>query len=357
MLPVQYMKIPAKRRILVISDIHGNYDYLVGLLKKIKYSHRDLLFIDGDITEKGPQSLKTLTFLMMLAKHNDVYFVKGNCDNLFYRNFDDPIELDIMYSYIKSTPNSLWWEMFELLELKVETIDDFKHAIPKVHQHFKVELQFLDDLPVVIQTPKLTFAHAGLLSNDLQQNNALFCMKNNAFMENNEVVFDKYLIIGHWPVSNYKGDFLTCNPKFDDVHRVIGIDGGNCIKKFGQLNALIISGIDKMNFSFASYENSPTMKIKRYQAMSKKPVSIHYGDNEMTIVERKGPITRVKQTKTGYAFALPTHQLYEHEGKWYGIDYTDYLPKLNPGDEVYVYEYYDGRYLVKKDGIIGWYEE
>lgn len=361
MLPVKFMKINSKRRIIVISDIHANYDYLVNLLKKINYTRRDYLFIDGDITEKGPYSLKTLTFIMMLAKHNEVYCVKGNCDNLFYRDFNDPNELKIMWEYVLSTPNSLWWEMFESLGIEVKTIEDFKKAIPVCHKEFETELQFLDNLPTVIETPKITFVHAGLKSKNLMENtDAKFCRKNNAFMETNNVTFDKWVIVGHWPVSNYHEEKLTCDPKFDYEHKVIGIDGGNCIKSFGQLNALIISGIDSMKFSYASYENSPTMVIKKDQKETFKEVPIKFNpESEMYIVEDLGMFTRVKLASTGYRFALPTHKLCQDKKtkKWYCVEQTNFLPKLKKGETVYVYDKNDKYYFIKKDGVLGWYEE
>ena len=353
---IQYLKIPAGRRIIVISDIHGNFEYLTKLLKKINYKHRDFLIIDGDIVEKGPESLKTLTFLMMLSNLNDVYFTKGNCDEMFMRDFNDPAQVDLVYNYILSMPNSLWWEMFKGLELEIKTKEDFVKAIPVVHEHYRTELDFLDSLPLIIETPQLTFVHAGLNHKDFTQIDPHFCIKNNAFMDSNSIIFDKWLIVGHWPVSNYGDKNINCNPHLDYLHRVISIDGGNMIKKFGQLNALIISGIEAMNISYDSYEEGPTLEITKEQKSEHKPVSIHYGDNEMIIVEPKGPITRVRQKKTGYAFALPTHKLYEHEGHWFCLDYTDYLPALHVGEKVFCYEFYDGRYLVKKDGIIGWYE-
>ena len=44
------------------------------------------------------------------------------------------------------------------------------------------------------------------------------------------------------PTPNYSdltGDILTCNPVFDFHRKIICIDGGNGVKRSGQLNALI----------------------------------------------------------------------------------------------------------------------
>ena len=41
------------RRLLVISDIHGNVPYFEGVLRKAGFSDQDELIIDGDFLEKG----------------------------------------------------------------------------------------------------------------------------------------------------------------------------------------------------------------------------------------------------------------------------------------------------------------
>ena len=74
-LTIKKVNLPKKTRIICISDIHGNYDGLINLLKNIGYRHKDILFILGDNIEKGPNSLEVIHFLMMLEKHNKVYFV------------------------------------------------------------------------------------------------------------------------------------------------------------------------------------------------------------------------------------------------------------------------------------------
>ena len=49
------LRIAPGRRILVVSDIHGNLPYLKGLLKKAAFSDSDELIINGDFLEKGAE--------------------------------------------------------------------------------------------------------------------------------------------------------------------------------------------------------------------------------------------------------------------------------------------------------------
>ena len=51
-------------RIIVVSDIHGNLPYFLGLLDKLVLRADDQLILLGDLVEKGPQSLDTLRYVM-----------------------------------------------------------------------------------------------------------------------------------------------------------------------------------------------------------------------------------------------------------------------------------------------------
>ena len=57
---VRPLSLPADRRVLVISDIHGNLPFLKGLLKKVQFSTDDILLVLGDILEKSTGGLDTL---------------------------------------------------------------------------------------------------------------------------------------------------------------------------------------------------------------------------------------------------------------------------------------------------------
>ena len=69
-----------ERRIIAVSDIHGNLPYLRALLSKVGFSQNDELIIDGDFLEKGEYSLETLRYLMRLSQRGNVHAVCGNCD-------------------------------------------------------------------------------------------------------------------------------------------------------------------------------------------------------------------------------------------------------------------------------------
>lgn len=78
---IQKIECAQNKRIVAISDIHGEVTYLDGVLKKAGYSENDILVIVGDIIEKGRESLKTVRYFLKLREDNpNVYATMGNVD-------------------------------------------------------------------------------------------------------------------------------------------------------------------------------------------------------------------------------------------------------------------------------------
>lgn len=59
----------------VISDIHGEYDRFLELLDKIKLGEEDILYILGDVLDRGPHPIRTLLLLMEMP---NVVCLAGN---------------------------------------------------------------------------------------------------------------------------------------------------------------------------------------------------------------------------------------------------------------------------------------
>ena len=64
----------------VISDIHGHYDYYRKMLEKIDFSDSDMLYILGDVVDRGPHPVKILQDLM---KRPNVCCIAGNHEVMF----------------------------------------------------------------------------------------------------------------------------------------------------------------------------------------------------------------------------------------------------------------------------------
>ncbi len=48
----------------IIADIHGCYNEYINLLKKIKFTDKDTLYILGDVVDRGPEPIKILQDMM-----------------------------------------------------------------------------------------------------------------------------------------------------------------------------------------------------------------------------------------------------------------------------------------------------
>lgn len=61
--------------IYVIADIHGQYDKYIAMLEKINFSDNDVLFVLGDVIDRGSQGMAILKDMMM---RTNVYPILGN---------------------------------------------------------------------------------------------------------------------------------------------------------------------------------------------------------------------------------------------------------------------------------------
>lgn len=59
----------------VMSDIHGEYEKYMAMLEKINFSDDDILFVLGDVVDRGPDPVKVLWDMSMRA---NVYPIIGN---------------------------------------------------------------------------------------------------------------------------------------------------------------------------------------------------------------------------------------------------------------------------------------
>lgn len=48
----------------VMSDLHGEFDTLMGMLEDINFTKEDTLYILGDVVDRGPDGVKILRFVM-----------------------------------------------------------------------------------------------------------------------------------------------------------------------------------------------------------------------------------------------------------------------------------------------------
>lgn len=349
---IAHVEVAPEKRMIAVSDVHGNLPYLRGLLQKLRFGENDALFIVGDLIEKGKNSLETLRYVIDLAKTQEVHLISGNCD-WWYPILHDGELIKSAPWYINHKPYNLARQMCEEIDYPVSEDMDVRAMRDALERAFPEEWAALRTMPEVIETPECTFVHGGLPDGEPETWDAWRCMK-----------FDHYLtcarprerwtVCGHWPVMLYHDCIVDANPVIDRRLRVASIDGGCVLKDDGQLNALIIPRVGE-DFSFVSYDPFPTVTALDFQPPGEKSWYIRWGDAQVDILARGPEFTHCRHKRTGYVMDVLTKYIYESPSGVTVNDCTDYELPVFPGDTLSVVEKTSRGIFAKKNGVSGWY--
>lgn len=361
-LTIQHITLPSNKRILVTSDIHGHLSHFKKVLEKANFTGEDILMIVGDIIEKGPESLNTLRYIMSLCESGNVIPLLGNVDAWRLQMINDICAESVQsfYDYLQSA--RLWYgtSFFDELTKELGFIstcpEDILKSKEDIIAHFENELSFLAGLPSIVETQNYIFVHGGLYEKNADDNcsRGLYeILRYGNFMDTS-VCFDKYVIAGHTPVSLYGGSIAQCNPMIDNEKKIISIDGGCGIKSFGQLNLLIIPEINCSigDIYYVNHDELPVFRAVTPQEESANPVYIRWVDNKIKILEKAEETSYIEHLSTGRRLWMPNAFILD-DTRCY--EYTDYAPPVGQGDLLSLVKEFPNGFLVKKNGVLGWY--
>ena len=353
---IRKMEADPGRRILVVSDIHGNLPYLQGVLHKTDFSEKDVLIVDGDFLERGEASLDTLHFLMNLSEAGNVMVISGNRDNWYEIFAMEPEEDDrLLKGYIQRRKSGLLREMCLQSGIVPEELEHFTQTKGFLKRRYAEEWRFLAELPHAIETEKFIFAHAGVNPEvSLEENSIRELTHTDAFLLKGWS-FPKWVIVGHWPVMLYRENIVSARPVIERARRIASIDGGCVLKDDGQLNCLIIPDPARDDFELAAYDSFPVRRVMDAQEGGGKSYYIRWGDSRVQVLERNGEFSRCRHVRTGYEMDILTKYLFSEEAVTECNDCTDYILPLEQGDTVSVVETTGRGYFVKHNGVSGWY--
>lgn len=358
---VRHMDLPSHRRILAISDIHGNLEFLKGALEAAQFSPDDILFVVGDILEKGKQSLETLRYLMALSTTHTVYPLRGNCDQITLdfmaqpqQGWDNEMVWRVMHTgWWKDT--GFFWQLANRVGVPLRCPGNLPTLREAIARHYAAELNFLRAMPTVIETQHYIFVHGGIPREErLEELENFPLLKNDNFLGQG-LSFQKWVVVGHWPVTLYRTDIARADPLVERERHIISIDGGCVLKTDGQLNVLIIPDRDSENFSWVSYDGFPTATALDDQQASENPLNIRWSERWVEILEPGEEFTLCRHLTTGREVRILTSYLYETPDGTACEDSTDYALPVKAGDTLRVVRQVTGGALVKKDGVTGWY--
>lgn len=355
------IKVGSGRRILAVSDIHGHPELLKRLLERVDFSKKDLLVIVGDIIDKGYDSLGAVRYVMKLCEGKNVIPLLGNVDAARLKAINQLSQADAndFLQYLKDTrqwTGCLWDEMTSELGVICNNTDEILSIYEKVKEHFCKELDFLANLPTLLETEKYVFVHGGLRETNVFANKK--CSLSELLKYDNFFAvapkFEKYVVVGHYPTSLYDEHIANSNPKIDKERKIISIDGGCGIKEYGQLNLLIIPDInsDVSKITFISEDDLKKATVLERREASTNSVNIRWTDNKIKTLKKQAEFRYIRHISTGYELWIPNEYVYNDD---YAKDYSDYTLPVKEGDSISLVHKTSRGWLAKKDGVFGWY--
>lgn len=355
---VKKAELPPGRRVLAISDIHGNLTFLKALLTAAGYTHEDILVLVGDLVEKGPASLAVLRYVMELSQTHTVYALRGNCDNLvteLLRKEWEPAPQFFHHYLATWKEHSLLVQLGQAAGFPLQTPEDLPELRRRVRARLAPEYEFLTQMPDILITPDYLFVHGGVPREDhLEDLAAHRCLKNDNFLPQG-YAFRRWCVVGHWPVTLYDPQIPSAAPLLEHDRHIASIDGGCVLKADGQLNALVLPAAPAGPFSWYSYDGLPAARALDAQAESADSVNIRWGRSQVELLEEGPLLSRCRHLETGRELDILTEYLYTKEDLLFCEDSTDYRPPVEPGDALSIVRRLPDRALVKRNGVTGWY--
>jgi len=354
------------KRVLAVGDIHGHLKHLKGALGNAKYNKDDVLVVIGDIIDKGPESLNTLRYIIGLTKTRETYVLMGNVDirvvNMLYVHSENNLERLCRWIHANREwkGTSLFDEMAKEIGLPFDTVEDIRKARDAILTVFREEIEFIISRPTVLECGNYVFVHGGLRCENIRENeniDAWSLLKYDRFMDT-EFVFDKYVVVGHWPVTIYNEKIAQANPIINSERKMISIDGGCGLKTDGQLNVLIIPSLfddDTSRVHSVYWDEFPTVTALDSQKGSTDSVNIHWGDTYIRLIEKGEKFSLVEHKSSGRRMMMYNKYIDEFTEDTTCNDYTDRALDVFVGDTLsLIYETGNGC-IVKKNGETGWY--
>lgn len=220
----------------VMSDLHGNYNSYIAMLDKINFQNSDILFILGDILDRGPNPIKIILDLM---KRPNVEIIAGNhcvmaceCFKFLLQEITEENLSEIDDDMIEKLLN---WQQ----NGSASTTKEF-HSCDKETQ--KEILEFISDFELYdeIEVCGKTFVlvHAGLANFDPEKELWEYELDELVWHRpdyDRKYFEDKYVITGHTPTMAIEG-----NPRPGYIYHAnnnIAIDCG-CSFPGGRLGCL-----------------------------------------------------------------------------------------------------------------------
>ena len=195
--------------VYVMSDIHGQYEKYVEMLKKIEFKESDELYILGDVVDRGDGSIKILKDMSM---RTNVYPILGNhdltaaiilkklCAEITAENFETHLNEDFLDMY------SMW-----LFDGGKETLDEFKN-LPIEDKEWVIEYleEFTPYEQIEVNGNKFLLVHGGIpfeKKNIELSKQSVYQLIIERPDYSHRYYINTYLVTGHTPTLNISEEY------------------------------------------------------------------------------------------------------------------------------------------------------
>lgn len=172
----------------VMSDLHGYYDKFIKMLSYIKFdSKQDVLYILGDVLDRGPDGIKILQYCM---EKSNIFLIMGNHEEMLIDYIEGLTNVVDQNQYIETCYDTI--SSFSALSMKERT---------KIHKYLK-SLPYDKELRVMGKDYYLVH---GKPSNETDEALRKFEMTHKRIPKDdkNFKYQDKIVIFGHTPTIYY----------------------------------------------------------------------------------------------------------------------------------------------------------
>lgn len=351
------LSLPEKCRILAVSDIHTHWQLFDRLLKKAKYDpQNDYLVIVGDILEHGSDNIKTLEYVKALCDKSDkAILLMGNNDIMCSRMAYHYDFKQFQQQFYRNEHNT-----FRQMANTLGYVDcwegNWLEIREKVVEKYGELLSFIRDLPTCLETEEYVFVHAGLEDrHDWRNTDDIYAITVPWFLRK-ENPTGKQLVFGHYPTYNYKRSNVTNLPIIDSEKKMICIDGGMTIKKACQMNMLIIDKCcEDYSHEIIWDTDVPKKTVLKEFSCDLKPVYIDWEKQDITIIEKNGYMTKLRDEYTGGEGYIPESEIWYFDEKPHVYQFLSSFPAVRKGERVSIFDEDETMSLViTENATVGW---
>ncbi|WP_172370984.1 metallophosphoesterase family protein [Sporosarcina jiandibaonis] len=226
------------KRILAISDIHGEIELFERLLSDVNYdSSHDQLILLGDYVDRGPNSKKVLDKVIELESEG-AFVLKGNHEDMMIKALTTDEERP-WKNWVNRNGGRTTLESYGFTPSEFLVPDEKEFIKPKLRcVTLARHLDFIQNLEHYIELEEYIFVHAGVRPNLALEETDPYTL-----MWIREEFYSTYsgqktIVFGHTPTKHLHGKHSI----FFGNNRIIGIDGGAVFG--GQLNCLELPNLD-----------------------------------------------------------------------------------------------------------------